>query len=180
MIALLSSSVFAATRTWTGTTNGNWTTASNWGGTAPTLGDDLVFPASGANQTTTNDFPAAFLFNSITLSGGAYTLGGDAITLGPGGVTTSGGTAQTISLPITLNTSQTWQFSTANTQFGPIDLAGAALTIAGASSSQILILGPVSGSGSITLTPDSFVDFNGTNSTTAPITATKLVPRLFQ
>lgn len=38
----------AATRTWTGTTSGSWSVASNWGGTAPVTGDDLVFPAGAS------------------------------------------------------------------------------------------------------------------------------------
>src|SRR2546430_2393988 len=82
----------AATRTWTGTTSATWSVASNWGGTAPVAGDDLVFPVAGLNQTTNNDFPAATNFNSILISGGSYTFSGNQITLGAGGyVQTSGG-----------------------------------------------------------------------------------------
>src|SRR5579872_1715590 len=91
-LALLSPTAFAATQTWTGTTSGSWSVASNWGGTAPLPGDDLVFPAAGANQSTTNDLPSGLPFNSITLSGGSYTLGGNSITLSGGGILTTGGT----------------------------------------------------------------------------------------
>src|SRR5262245_65714366 len=78
----LSSSVTAATRTWTGTTSGVWTLAANWGGTAPVAGDDLVFPAGASNMTNTNDFAAGTNFNSITFTGGPYILNGNAIPLG--------------------------------------------------------------------------------------------------
>ena len=38
--------------TWTGGGgDNNWTTAANWGGTAPVAGDDLVFPAGAARLT---------------------------------------------------------------------------------------------------------------------------------
>ncbi len=41
--------VAATLRTWTGLgADANWTTALNWGGTAPVAGDDLVFPAGAA------------------------------------------------------------------------------------------------------------------------------------
>ena len=169
IIALLSTSAFAATRTWTGTTSGAWSVASNWGGVAPNAGDDLVFPASGANQVTTNDFPLGFLFHSITISGGSYTLGGNGIELSTGGVNVTGGTTETITLPIMLIGSQTWTFTTGDTLLGPIDLNGAALTITGGSTGGITIAGPVSGSGSIAVTQDTLVDFTGVNTTPAPI-----------
>ena len=34
----------------------NWTTAANWGGTAPVAGDDLVFPAGAARLSNTNNY----------------------------------------------------------------------------------------------------------------------------
>ena len=73
------SSVWAATRTWTG--NGGddlWTTGGNWGGTAPTANDDLLFPDGALRMTTNlNNFPGETKFNLIQFTGtaGGYVLG---------------------------------------------------------------------------------------------------------
>ena len=96
----------AATRTWTGTTSGSWSVASNWGGTAPVTGDDLVFPSGASNLSNTNDFIENTIFNSITFSGSGYTISGNPIILGAGlaGITdsvSSGG--NTIALDIRLD-----------------------------------------------------------------------------
>ena len=81
----------AATRTWTGTTNGLWSNPSNWGGTAPVTGDDLVFPSGASNLSNTNDLTENTIFNSITFTGSGYTLSGNRIILGQGlaGITDS-------------------------------------------------------------------------------------------
>ncbi len=81
----------AAVRTWTGTTSGLWSVASNWGGTVPVTGDDLVFPGGASNLSNTNDLTENTIFNSITLSGSGYTLSGNKIILGQGlaGITDS-------------------------------------------------------------------------------------------
>lgn len=104
-----SASAYAATRTWTGTTNGSWSLASNWGGTTPVTGDDLVFPSGASNLSNTNDLTENTIFNSITFTGSGYTLSGNKIILGPGlaGVTdsvASGG--NTIALDIRLDTTR--------------------------------------------------------------------------
>ena len=51
VIAIISnSSLFAATRTWTGTTNTTFATNTNWSGnTAPAAGDDVIIPAGLTN-----------------------------------------------------------------------------------------------------------------------------------
>src|SRR3954468_23870446 len=84
---------YPATRTWDGGgTDANWQTAANWSGdVAPSAGDDLVFPASGAQQANNNNFFLLTSFNSITVEGGAYTLGGNPIRL-VNGLTVIGGT----------------------------------------------------------------------------------------
>src|SRR5690348_14688212 len=74
---------FAATRTWTGAgSDTNMNTAANWGGTAPSAGDDLVFPVSVTNKTVVNNMTAATSFNSITFNGvgsspTGYTISGN-------------------------------------------------------------------------------------------------------
>ena len=101
--------VAAAVRTWTGLgANANWSTAANWGGTAPVAGDDLVFPAGAARLANTNNLAAGTTFGSITISGTGYTLGGNALALGVGNLTASGvGATNTISFAIALAATRT-------------------------------------------------------------------------
>ncbi len=110
-------------RTWTGGgADNNWTTPANWGGTAPTAGDNLLFPAGAARLSNTNNYTAATSFGSITISGSGYTLAGNQVTLGAGGLVASGvGTTNTISLPMAFAASR------------PVTVtdAGATLTLSG-------------------------------------------------
>jgi hypothetical protein len=47
-------SLFAATKTWTGSASPNWTNGANWvGGAAPSAGDDLVFGDTPGTHTPT-------------------------------------------------------------------------------------------------------------------------------
>ena len=83
--------VAAASRTWTGGgADNNWTTAANWGGTAPVAGDDLVFPNGAARLSNTNNFAAGTSFRSITISGTGYTLSGNSVALGVGNLAATG------------------------------------------------------------------------------------------
>jgi hypothetical protein len=77
--------VQSATRTWSGAVSNLWNVDANWGGTKPSAGDDLIFPASASNKSTSNDIAADTLFNSITINDAGYTLAGNRITLGAGG-----------------------------------------------------------------------------------------------
>lgn len=73
-----------AVRVWTGGGgNGYWNTPANWGGTAPSQGDDLVFPAGAARLTNTNNY-TGWAFNSITFSGSNYVIRGNPLTLANG------------------------------------------------------------------------------------------------
>lgn len=108
VLALLpqASRVEAAVRTWTGATNGSWSNAGNWGGTAPVTGDDLVFPGGASNLSNTNDLTENTIINSITLSGSGYTLSGNKLILGAGlaGITDSAASGgNTIALDIRLD-----------------------------------------------------------------------------
>ena len=118
-------SAFAATRTWTGAgADNNWSTAANWGGTAPQVGDDLVFPDSAARMTTnSNDLSGWTLFNSISFTGpaGGYNIAGNGISLGAG-ITTANGATNTISLDIRLAASQT--FNVSGAAAGTLTFAG--------------------------------------------------------
>src|SRR5207247_1523348 len=103
LLFVLSFSCFGATKTWTGSgSDANWQTAANWmNNTPPVSGDDLVFPAAGAQQSNNNNFFLLTSFHSITVEGGTYTFGGNPIRL-TGGLTLGGG-VQTFSFAITLS-----------------------------------------------------------------------------
>ena len=78
----------STTVSWTGDgTNANWSNRSNWfDGELPVAGDAIVFPASAAQATTSNnDLAANTSFKSITFEGAPYIISGNAITIAPGG-----------------------------------------------------------------------------------------------
>ena len=82
LVALGAISSQATTKTWDGSSSGNWGTAANWSpSSVPVNGDDLIFPSLASRYTTTNDLSNLRL-NSITFNtGNDYTLRGNAITL---------------------------------------------------------------------------------------------------
>ncbi len=102
----------AATYTWSGTTDGDWNDASNWGGSGPpTDGDDLIFSGI-TNPVTNNDLAAGTDIAGIQFTnsgnGENFTLAGNAIDL-TGDITTTAnasndgiGQLDTISLDIQL------------------------------------------------------------------------------
>src|ERR1043165_7191672 len=68
LLILVVSPAFAATRNWTGTTSGVWSDPSNWGGTAPVAGDDLVFQVSNNANALNNDYPTGTSFHSLAFN----------------------------------------------------------------------------------------------------------------
>ncbi|MEY3896669.1 MAG: hypothetical protein RLZZ214_2189, partial [Verrucomicrobiota bacterium] len=97
----------AAQLTWSGGGgDANWSTGTNWAGTAPVSNDALIF-AGNTNLITNNDITGLTLINGTTpaaaiaftntsnVTGGAFTLGGNAITLG-GSITTTAVTTGTL------------------------------------------------------------------------------------
>jgi len=171
--------VFAATDTWTGVVSNRWSAAGNWTAGVPAAGDDLVFPASGANQTTNNDLAAGMAFNSITITGGQYTLNGNGIVLGGGGLTLTSATSfQSMRLPITLSAAQTWNLDSNNFYIsigGPTNLNGMALTVNYANNAVEPWLGVITGIGSLT-TKSAFGGpfFEGANTAVAPLTVNSI------
>lgn len=162
---LLVTNLTAATRNWTGTTSGTWSVGSNWGGTAPSPSDDLVFNATANANALNNDYPASTPFNSLTFSGAAtYSPGGNTILLGAGGVTVTGGASWNNFIPITLGASQIWTLNApgANGFGGPttLDLGSNTLTITG--NGTINIPSTIMGSGGITLTGTGTTTLQGT------------------
>ena len=73
VIAIISNSnLFAATKTWNGSSNTSWNTGANWSGnTVPTSSDDVIIP-SGLTNYPTLDASTASL-RSITINGGTLT-----------------------------------------------------------------------------------------------------------
>jgi outer membrane autotransporter protein len=75
---------FGGTSNWSGATSTQWGTSSNWNA-APANGYDLVFGATTATNTTSNNNSSLTSVDSFTFQGSqAFTLTGSAITLGPG------------------------------------------------------------------------------------------------
>src|SRR5689334_5500296 len=66
--------------TWSGATDGLWSSAGNWD-TPPVAGVDLVFSATGANKTNTNDLAAGRAYGALTIAGSGYAIGGNAVAL---------------------------------------------------------------------------------------------------
>src|SRR5581483_10669571 len=80
-----------------------WSTANNWGGTAPSAGDALNFTGT-LRLTPTNDFAAGTTFSQITFTtpAAAFNLIGNGIMLGS--ITdTQPILTETVNLPLTLS-----------------------------------------------------------------------------
>ncbi len=72
----------AATLTWTGTADTNWSNAANWIGGVPTAADDAVF---GLSSPATVNLAGGSLANSLSFLDN-YTLSGGTLALGSGGI----------------------------------------------------------------------------------------------
>jgi autotransporter-associated beta strand protein len=73
----------AAVRTWSGAgADANWTTAANWGGTAPATNDSLVFNGV-IQQSNTNNY-VNLTNNWVTFNNGGFVLYGNLLTLNGG------------------------------------------------------------------------------------------------
>ena len=107
-ISLLApASIHAATLTWTGTTDGDWNDASNWGGSGPPAeGDAMIFTGT-SNSATNNDVGTfgvtGIQFNNTT-AGESFTLGGTYLnwygTISTADVVGGGSITDTISLDL--------------------------------------------------------------------------------
>lgn len=188
VLGLATPHVFAATRTWDGGgSDNNLMTAANWSAdTAPSAGDDLVFPANVAADALalTNDFTAATSFNSITFSGttssdSGYTISGNSMTVVAGitnSMTGSNSRLQTISMPLILNGNQSFTGGY-TTISGTLTMGSSNLTVN--TSEAVTISGVVSGSGTITKSGTGDLELTGNNTFTgdATVSAGNLVVR---
>lgn len=123
MLLALNAPAYGVERTWNGGgTDNHWTTADNWGGTAPSPGDMLLFGGT-IGLTTSNDFDPDTAFAGITFNNGAgaFTLSDNSITLG-GNVTNNDADRQTINLNMVLGGLGTTR--TFDTAAGSITVSG--------------------------------------------------------
>ncbi len=157
----------AATRTWTGLVDGNWTNAANWSGAAaPLPNDDLVFPAGALNTTNTNDFADGTAFNTIQFNA-SYTVSGNRVVLGVGGLQLVSAAPATVTFgpPVTLAASQTWGALVSRMAVtGAVHLNGQALTLNPLDgTAEVDISGVIDGSGSLTKNGNGDSKLSGNN-----------------
>lgn len=149
LILFFTSDAFSVVKTWDGGgTDANWATAANWtGDIAPTVNDDLVFPAIAPKQTNNNNLGILLTsFRSLTIEGSAYTISGTPLLL-TNGLTVREGT-HTISTIVNLGAAQTFTFGENSfTTIAVVSLSSFPLTIEGGEA--VFIFGAVSGSGNI-------------------------------
>jgi len=179
-ILLSAAAARAATSTWTGGgADDNWTTPANWGGIAPSAGDDLVFPGGTPRLSPNNDFGAGTSFNTITFTGasGGYTLTGNTIQLvaGVSAANTAGNNG--ILLGLTLTASQTFSCTIPGpldrlSISGPVDLGAFTLTFDAANGSIINLDGAASNTGGVTSTGGGIVFITSTCTYTGPTSVT--------
>ena len=161
-----------AQRHWTGTTNGTWSVAANWGGTAPVANDDLIFDNATNANILNNDFPAGTGFNSLTWNAAAtFSPGGNSVAVGAGGITQAAGSTFNNFIPLTLAASQTWTTASSGGFFmnGPLTTLGLGantLTLAGDGTVSLSNItsgtGPINLTGTVTLTLTSQLNSTGT------------------
>src|SRR5437867_711784 len=121
----------AVTKTWDGSSSGNWNSSANWTNNAvPVDGDDLVFPANATRFTLTNNITGLNV-KSITFNGSNYVLRGNSILLTNGIIAGYTSKTNTVELDITLGANQTFTVNTGGALEvnGDIDLGGFNLTI---------------------------------------------------
>ena len=143
--SLIFNAVAGVTSTWVGGSGTGWATGTNWGGSSPLAGADLVFSGSNtlvstsANQTT----------GAITFTGSdAFTISDNTITLG-GDLTNNSTAAQTVNSALALNASRTVAANTGDLALGGeivLSTSGAlanTLTFSASSNRTITASGPI-------------------------------------
>jgi hypothetical protein len=92
-----------STLVWTGGgSNADWSDPANWGGSIPTGGSDLVFPASATKTTSIDDLSSSLTFDSITIEAPSYDISGNGFALIGGVTDTASSGVSTISNDIVL------------------------------------------------------------------------------
>ncbi len=147
-------------QTWTSTAGGTWTTGTNWSTTPTAPANDgtaaILFNSAPVTLTSSIDTPYSISSLTFGSSAGNWTLSGSALTIGSGGIVNnlSATSATTISAPITIGASQTWDTGSAAGNNRIITLSGA---ITGTSDKTIIVSGVQSATGyrNFTLTGNS-------------------------
>ncbi|MCO6044130.1 hypothetical protein NG895_09440, partial [Aeoliella sp. ICT_H6.2] len=149
----------------------NWTTADNWGSNvAPSVNDDLIFPAGAAQSTNVNDFAAGTQFGSILIDGSNYNLSGNQIVLD--GAITNNGLSNELALGLQVGSASGGIANAVGSTFtvsGAIDTNGQMLPL-NSSSGTLLVSGAIAGSGSVTTGGNSMVALSGDNTYTGTTT----------
>ena len=187
VVFLFSAPAFAAEYVWSGATNNDAETATNWvGGVKPSApADTVVYGTGGSISNITNalyqnayvTFNRAADFTITASGGGIFGIGG--AVAGTDGITAQTPDANnriyTISAPVKLYQNQTWTVSnngantTTLTVGGSIDNGGKTLTIttsAAAVNGNATLSGVISGSGGLTLGNGASVTLSGAASNT--------------
>lgn len=131
--------LLAVDYTWTGGTNNTWSTALNWGGTAPAnSATTAVFFGNPASGRVAPNLTASATVGGITFNSGAsaFTISrsnSNTLTLATGGSVTNNSTnLQTFTTPVVLGGSSTWNAASgALAVSGVISGAGSSLTKTG-------------------------------------------------
>jgi autotransporter-associated beta strand protein len=141
----------AATKTWDGSSNGDWGVAANWSGsTVPVAGDTLLFPAGISRTSMSNNLPTNIVLSALVYLGSNYTVFGNPIKL-TNGITCGQITNQnSITLGLNLTAPQTFQVTNGSAFlviFGGVDIGTNTLTIDGAG--DLRTAGSIVGSGEV-------------------------------
>jgi hypothetical protein len=179
----------------------NWSNGANWDeGHPPGNGDDLTFPATSTILATSNDLAAGLSIIGISFNGAGYTLTGNGIVSGEILCTSGVAGKNTLSLPMTVNSTivvGTQSGCTLDLE-GNIDGAGGILatgggpvilggtdsytgtTEAGATGGVLYVNGTLSGTSGVTVNESSGTPFlGGHGSFSAPLTVNNAFPTEF-
>lgn len=148
------------TCTWTGATDLNFSTATNWsgcGGSTPTSGDDLVFDNTSLSDVVTlNNDMSGLVVGTISFTGTGvnyFAITGNGITINSG-ITENSAEASELDVDITLGGDATFSMAQSGVYIGSsdgsnsLDTAGHNLTISStASDAEAYFYSPLVGSG---------------------------------
>jgi autotransporter-associated beta strand protein len=155
--------MWAATRTWNGGLNGNFSTAGNWvGSIVPVAGDDLVFPTGVSRLLVTNDFSPNRPFRSLSFLGSNYFVRGITIQV-TNGISSSNPTGPNdVDAAVDVRASQAWEVLGATARLdcnGAIALNTNTLTVR-ANPGDVNFGGILSGTGNIIKTNSGTLRMN--------------------